>query len=72
MTVEEIRHRLSTDEDFIPLKRFDYSMRCLLDRYPDGVPDRIIAQSLLIDDEQVEVLYQEVVAKLRTNMKVET
>ena len=71
MTVEEIRHRLSTDEDWIPLRRFNYSMKCLLDRYPEGVPDRIIAQVLLVDEEQVEVLYQEVVARLRTDMKVE-
>lgn len=71
MTVEEIRQQLMVDVDFIPLKRFQYSVKKLLDRYPDGVPDRIIAQAMLIDEEQVEVLYQEVVAKLRGIMKVE-
>jgi hypothetical protein len=70
MTPEEIRHKLATDEDYIPLKRFDYSLKKLLERYPDGVPDRIIAQSLLVEEEQVEVLYQEIVTKLQQLMKV--
>ena len=70
MMAEEIRARLQSEEDFIPLKRFSFSLKALLDRYPDGVPDRIIAQSLLVDEDQVEVLYQEVVEKLRVIMKV--
>lgn len=71
MTVEEIRNRLSTEEDWIPLKRFGYSVKTLLDRYPDGVPDRIIAQCMLIEEDRVENLYQEILDKLRVMMKVD-
>lgn len=63
--------KIVNEEDFIAIKRFDYSLNKMLERYPNGVPDRIIAQALLMDEEEVEELYQRVIVKLRERMKIE-
>lgn len=36
---------------------------------PEGVPDRVIAQVLQISEEEVEVVYQEAVEKLRAALR---
>jgi len=68
MPYEEMQNRLETDSDFIALKRFDYSMKELMLRYPDGVPsDRLIAQALLMTEEELDIIFEEIVNKLRKN-----
>mgnify|MGYP000935186440 CR=1 FL=1 len=67
MTTHE---RIDADPDFIDMKRFGYSLQALLARYPDGVPDKYIAQALSVTEEEVEMLYQQTVAKLRERMGV--
>jgi hypothetical protein len=67
----EAKKRVETDPDFIALKRFDFSLEKLLERYPDGCPDRIIANALLIPEHEVEELYQSAIIKLRGIMGVE-
>jgi len=59
-----------TDPDFIAIKRFNYDLDDLLERYPDGVPDHIIAAALLITEAQVQEMYDGIVLKLRETMKV--
>ena len=68
---DEIRRRLAEDPDFIHLKRFNFSIAEALQRYPDGLPDRLIAQGLGITEEQVAEDYRKVVLKLRALMLVE-
>lgn len=70
MNVHDQKKRVNEDQDFVALKRFDYSLEALLERYPDGCPDRVIAQALLISEPEVEELYQETVLKLRSIMGV--
>ena len=70
MTMTEIRQRVETDPDYINLKRFDFSLRKLLVRYPDGCPDHIIAQALILNESEVETTYNNVVIRLRTLMGV--
>lgn len=67
----EARTRIVQDPDFVYLKRFNFSLAELIKRYPEGVPDRIIAAALMITDEDVEEIYQHIVVKLRDLMKVE-
>lgn len=71
MTLEEIQELLHKDKDFIYSKRFDYSIEKLLERYPDGAPAKVIAQVLLITEEEVEKLTQEAIVSLRKKMKVD-
>lgn len=60
------------EEDFIAIRRYNYSLKNLLEKYPDGAPNKVIAQALAINEEDVENLYNLTVAKLRRLMGVET
>lgn len=66
----EAKKKVETEPDFIALKRFDFSLEKLLERYPEGCPDRIIANALMIAEAEVEELYEKAVAKLRIIMGV--
>lgn len=70
MTIDKARAKLNTNPDFIYSTRFDCSLKKLLARYPDGVPDRIIAQVLVMTEEEVEAMWDTVVEKLRSTMGV--
>jgi len=72
MTLEEARRRIEHDDDFVFVKRFGYSLNKLLERYPDGAPNRVIAQALLTTEEDVETQYDRIIRKLRRKMKVES
>lgn len=65
MNSYDIKSKVENDPDFIALRRFDYSLAKLLERYPDGCPDRIIASALGLTEEQVVELYETAVARLR-------
>jgi hypothetical protein len=70
LTGSEARKRVRHDPNFIYLKRFNYSLEELVERYPEGAPDRLIAQALLMTEEDVENLYNNIIAKMRRNMNV--
>ena len=53
------------DEDFIALKRFNFSIKNLLKRYPDGAPTHVSAGALLVSEEELETEYTKVVEKLK-------
>jgi len=66
MTRDEIKLKIETDPVFINIKRFDYSIENLIDRYPDGAPLRLIAQALNMTEEEVQETYNNVLVKLKT------
>lgn len=59
------------DPEFVAIRRFGYSMANLMERYPEGCPDHVIAQALLITEMEVSGAYQGLVLKLRGLMSVE-
>lgn len=67
----EIKDLIETDPDFINIKRFDYSLNNLLKRYPEGVPDRIIAAALQMTEDEIQSLYTTVLDKLRKKINNE-
>lgn len=71
MTSNEARHLIETDPDFVHMKRFEYSLSKLMDRYPEGAPTKIIAQALMMTEDEVEELYQAVIVKMREALKVD-
>lgn len=71
MTLEEIKELIEQDKDFIYSKRFDFSIEKLLERYPEGAPPKVIAQVLLVTEEEVDKLTQEAILSLRKKMKVD-
>jgi hypothetical protein len=71
LSTAEVHRRIAEDPDFVYVKRFGYSLQKLLERYPDGCPRRIVAQALMISEDDIEPLYQSIVVKLRGLMGVE-
>lgn len=70
MTTTEIRRKLVHEPDYVFLKRFDFSLAKLVEKYPEGVPDRVIAQGLLLTEEDVREIYEHIVLKLRRTMRI--
>lgn len=68
MTTEEAQQRINTEPDFVYLKRLDYSLARVVERFPDGAPDRTIAQALMITTEDVERIYADIVNRLKTRL----
>lgn len=64
--------RIHEEADYIYLKRYQFSLAELLERYPDVTPDKVIAQALCIKEENIEAEYELVVAKLRSLMGIDT
>lgn len=71
MTTEQAKKLLVEDPNFVAIKRYGYSLTKMLERYPDGCPHRLIAQALLITEDDVQAMYDGIVLKLRARMKVE-
>lgn len=65
-----IQHKINNDPNYIHIRRFDFNLQKLLERYPEGVPDKYIAQALDIEEEEVGALYEQTVQKLRKLMNV--
>jgi len=63
--MDESKKRILNEPDYINLKRFDYSLAKLMERYPDGAPDKVIASALMMTEVDVDELYEDVVQKLR-------
>jgi len=71
MILEEVQELIRKDKDFIYSKRFDFSLKKLLERYPEGAPTKLIAQVLLMEESEVEELVEESITLIRKKMKVE-
>jgi hypothetical protein len=66
METEKMKQMILEDPDYISLKRFDFSITNLLKRYPEGAPNHVGAQSLLLSEEEFETEYTKVVEKLKS------
>ncbi len=71
MTTDEAQKLIHEDENFVYLKRFEYSLPAVLERYPDGAPTRLIAQGLMLTEDDVTALETLATEHLRTLMGVE-
>lgn len=69
---EEVKWKILSEPDFVNLKRYDYSVEKVLERFPDGAPVKLIAQGLMMTEPEVEELLQSVIQKLRASLKVTT
>ena len=72
MDYKTIKNKIETLPDFIYSKRFDNSIEKFLERYPNGdAPTRVIAQCLLISEEEVNEIYNNVISKLKKSFGVD-
>jgi hypothetical protein len=65
MTAAQAKALLDQDPDFVVAKRHDYSLAKLIERYPDGCPDRLIAAVLLMTEDDVAERRAQIIATLR-------
>lgn len=70
MTSDEAKQLIEEDTDFVYMKRFNFSLARVIERYPDGAPDRVVAQALFLTEDEVGEIYQQIVLKLRTLMGI--
>jgi DNA-binding NarL/FixJ family response regulator len=70
LTTSEARLKAKQDPDFINLKRFDYSIEKLLERYPEGAPNKLIAQGLMLSEDEVDTIFNNIILKLRHSIGV--
>jgi hypothetical protein len=61
--------RLETDPDFILLKRYDYSLNKLLEKFPNGVPDEVAGSALGCSAEEIEEIYQGIVGRIKKGVE---
>lgn len=72
LTQEEIQKKLENDKDFIYSAKYNYSINQIIEKHPEGCTDKLIAKVLKLESpEQVEVIYQGIVKKLRKKMLIE-
>ena len=67
----EDQQKLDNVEDYILINRYEHSAEKLAKRYPEGAPDHIIAQALGFNEEEIEPMYQRIIACLRHLVGVE-
>lgn len=72
LSKEEIQQLLHNDETFVNSKRYGYSIEAVLERYPDGAPNNVIAQLLELDKDDIDARYSSIVVTLRRLMGVQT
>jgi hypothetical protein len=63
-----LKEKIENDSDFINLKRFDFSLKKLLERHPNGVSDRLISQALSIGEAEITQRYQQILLKLKKQL----
>jgi len=56
--------RLYKDKDFIVCPKYEDSLKMLVKRYPNGVPDRIICKVLQISQKRLESLYKRAIMSI--------
>lgn len=70
LETDELQSKLQTDPDFICNRRYGYSLAKLLERFPEGVPPKVAARSLMMTEEELSELESRVISKLRKQLKV--
>ncbi len=69
MTKDELRVQILENPDFINAPRFENSIKRAISNKPDGFTDKQIAQMLMVDEEEVEKLYQSAIMKIKASLK---
>ena len=63
--------KLNYDPDFIDSKRYDNSLKELLDKNPNGVSDKVIGQVINMPEEDVSSFLSDIINKLKKLMGVD-
>lgn len=66
----EKKHKIYNVKDYIDYPKAQNSISKLLEKYPDGVSDEIIAKALNISEKEVEEIYQSAIEKIKAKLGV--
>jgi hypothetical protein len=64
-----IQEKINTDPDFIYSKKFNNSLAEIIKKYPNGVPDNLIAKVLKLKTSQYNNIFNKILSKLRDSLK---
>jgi hypothetical protein len=67
--IDEKKHKLTQEEDYIDCPKFNNSIRQLIEKNPEGVDDETIAKVLNMSSEEVEKIYQNAIKKLQKSLE---
>lgn len=65
---EDIKKRILEEEDFIKCPRSMNSLVRYLAKSPEEVEDRIIAKLLMLDEAEVQKIYDDAIAQLKASL----
>ena len=68
----KIKSKIHTDSDFIYCPRLGNSLEKYVSRYPEGVDNEKIAKVLMMEESEVEAVFQSAVRKLRAEIGLES
>lgn len=63
-------YRVATEPEFINIKRFEYDLRRVEEKYPDGAPSKVIAAGMCVKEEEIEDHMKRITAELQRLMGV--
>lgn len=67
---DEKKRKMDDDEDYIDYPKFKNSIKKLIDKYPDGVDNEVIAKVLNLTVEEIEEDYASAIKKLQDSLGV--
>lgn len=67
----EVYKKIQEDDDYVHCPKLDNSLKKVLNKNPDGLPDNKIADMLCISIDEVEIIYQSAIKKIRQKLKIE-
>lgn len=65
---DELKKKVLEEEDFIKCPRSFNSLQKYLAKSPEEVEDKVIAKLLLIDEKEVQQIYDEAVKKIKEQL----
>ena len=68
--IDEKKHNIEEDEDFIDCPKFKNSIKKLIDKHPDGIEDDMIAKVLNITPQEVKKIYAGAIVKLQKSLDI--
>ncbi|MEX1013873.1 MAG: hypothetical protein WDZ80_01815 [Candidatus Paceibacterota bacterium] len=67
---KDLKQRVLEEEDFIYCPRLRNSVSKMIEKNPEGIDNERIAKVMLMEEEEVETVFQSAILKLRKILKV--
>ncbi len=60
-----VQEKILSDPDYVHSPKHNNSLATLIERYPNGAPDSVIAKILRIKPDQVKTIFEKILTKLK-------